>query len=174
MSIIKKVLCINNLNIPYVLQEEIKSYAFSDYEIEAKKNMNKITKIISCFRKRFDNHETWDFYVQDGRSLVQLIGANCRVCGGYTSASSTNFFMSLKDNLRCSCNEFIASHQTNAPILGYMYNPESQNYVYNPQYDQYMNGTMNTEYDEDQELEDWLYSEGGPQGPNGYDNDSDY
>jgi hypothetical protein len=179
MNTIKKILCINNLNVPNVLQEEIKSYAFSDYETEAKKKMTKIAKIISQFRKRFDNQESWDFCVQDGRALVQLIGSNCQVCGGYKSAGSTNFFMNLKDKLRCSCDDFIATLQSNAPILGYVYEQDTQNYVYNPQYDQYINGVMNfdqdeTEIDEDQELEDWLYSESGPQGPNGYDNDSDY
>ena len=179
MSVINKLLCINHFKIPEVLQQEIKSYAFSDYETEAKKKMSKVATIINAFPKRNSHEKYWAFFPQVGNSLLpQMSGGNCRVCGGYISTSSTNFWMSIKDRVRCSCNDFLTLHKNSAALMGYEYNPDNQNYVYNPVYDQSMNGDMNFDQDEetelDQELDNWLYSEAGPHGPNGYDNDSDY
>lgn len=179
MSFINKLLCINNFNIPQVLQDEIKSYAFSDYQTEAKKKMSKLATVINAFGKRNNHDQSWIFELNQGNpTFSTMFGANCRVCGGYTSCNSSNFFMSLKDNVRCSCYEFITLHKNTASLMGYEYNQDNQNYVYNPLYDQYMNGDMNFDQDEeidlDQQLDDWLYSQAGPHGPNGYDNYSDY
>jgi hypothetical protein len=133
MSVIFKQLCINSLLIPEVIQEEIKQYAFHDFQLKMKKIKNQIFKTIKdSDRTRLDGQEHWAFSLPN----IQFQACNCATCGGFTMTSDAAVLMALNSRTLCSCDGFRDIHTHNAAVLGYLYNPNLGRFEYNYEFDQ--------------------------------------
>jgi hypothetical protein len=102
MSIIQTLMCINQLNVPYELQDEIKDYVFQTVVGHAKKVRAEVNEIVKwSLKSRCDGDERWGFYVLNdiGRPTLYLRAMNCATCGEYVSALNC----AIHDKIRCTC-----------------------------------------------------------------------